>query len=106
MHAAEGAKLGQNGLSMGWFHFFVHPKQSKMIFEKTVVLTHFGPIFGPQTAHFPGIFHGPKRVITGSKWAKNNCLSVFEWSQISFGKMFFCPILTHFWSRQNKLKMG
>ena len=25
--------------------------------------------------HF-GIFHGPKRVTTGSKWAKNTCLSI------------------------------
>ena len=52
-----------NGLNMGSFHLFRHPKWSGIIFGKI----HFGPIFGPKTAHFQGILgfsegqNGPPR---------------------------------------------
>ena len=38
-------------------------------------LTHFSSQNGPFSRHF-GIFHGPKRVTTGSKLAKNVCLNI------------------------------
>ena len=34
IHMAEGAKLDQNGLKMGSFHLFVHPKSSRVTFGK------------------------------------------------------------------------
>ena len=46
--------MPQNGLKMGSFHPFVHPKWSRMRLGKCVFdpfLTHFGP----KTAHFQGI---------------------------------------------------
>ena len=48
------------------------------ILEKQVFdpfLTHFWSHNGPFSRHF-GISHGPKRVTTGSKWAKTTCLSI------------------------------
>ena len=36
---------------------------------------HFWSQNNPFSRHF-GIFHGPKRVTTGSKWATNTCLSI------------------------------
>ena len=38
-------------------------------------LTHFWSQNGPFSRHF-GTFHGPKRVTTGLKRAKNTCLSI------------------------------
>ena len=38
-------------------------------------LTHLWSQNGPFSRHF-GIFHWPKRITTGSKWAKNTCLSI------------------------------
>ena len=38
-------------------------------------LTYFWSHNGPFSRHF-GLFHGAKRVISGSKWAKNTCLSI------------------------------
>ena len=45
--------------------------------------------------HF-GIFHGPKRVTTGSKWAKNTCLSIQNGPASVLEKCVFDPFLTHF----------
>ena len=46
--------MPQNGLKMGSFYPFVHPKWSRMRFDP--FLTHFlVPFFGPKTAHFQGI---------------------------------------------------
>ena len=44
-------------------------------FWKSRFLTHFLSHNGPFSRHF-GLFHGPKRVFLGSKWAKNTCLSI------------------------------
>ena len=38
-------------------------------------LTHFWSQNDPFSRHF-GILHGPKRITSGSKWAKNTCLSI------------------------------
>ena len=51
----HGPKRCHHGLKMGQKHLFEHPKWSRIAFEKNVFLTHFGPIFGLETAHFQGI---------------------------------------------------
>ena len=48
--------MPQNGLKMGSFHPFVHPKWSRMRFGKM----HFGPIFDP--------FLVPKQPILKAFW--------------------------------------
>ena len=61
--------MPQNGLKMGSFHPFVHPKWSRMRFGKM----RFGPIFGPKRAHFQGILgfsedqNGPPQAQNGPK---------------------------------------
>ena len=59
--------------------------------------THFGSQNGPFSRHI-GIFHGPKRVISGSKWAKNTCLSIQVGPGSLLEKRVFDPFCTHFWS--------
>ena len=64
-------------------------------------LSHFGPIFGPKwplSRHF-GIFHGPKRVPTGAKLAKNTCLSIPSCPGSNLKKFVLDPFLTHFLSQ-------
>ena len=54
-------------------------------------LTHFWSQNGPFSRHF-GIFHGPKRVTTGSKRAKNTCLSIPSGPGTTLEKIiFFAP---------------
>ena len=48
---------------------------------------------GPFSRHF-GIFHGPKRVTTGSKRAKNTCLSIPTGPRSLLEKRVFDPFLT------------
>ena len=60
--------------------------------------THFWSQNGPFSRHF-GIFHGPKRVTTGSKWAKNTCLSIPNGLASLLRKHVFYPFLTHCWSQ-------
>ena len=76
---------------MVWDHFW-----EKHIFDP--FLTHFWSKNGPFSRHF-GIFHGPKRVTTGSKWAKNTCLSIPNGPRSLLEKCIFDPFLTHFWSQ-------
>ena len=45
------------------------------------------------------IFHGPKCITTGSKWAKNTCLSIQNGPGSLLEKRVFDPFLTHFWSQ-------
>ena len=53
--------------------------------------THFWSQNGPFSWHF-GIFHGPERVTTGSKQAKNTCLSIPSGPGTTLEKMiFFAP---------------
>ena len=71
------------------------------IVEKHILdpfLTHFWSQNGPFTSHF-GIFHGPKRVTTGSKRAKNTCLSITNGPRSLLEKHLCDPFLTHFWSQ-------
>ena len=60
-------------------------------------LTHFWSQNHAFSRHF-GIFHGPKRVTTGSKWAKTTCLSIINGPRSLLEKCVFDPFLTHFWS--------
>ena len=54
-------------------------------------LTHCWSQNGPFSRHF-GIFHGPKRATTGSKWPKNTCLSIPSGLGTTLEKMiFFAP---------------
>ena len=61
-------------------------------------LTHFWSQNGPFSRHF-GIFHGPKPVATGSKWAKTTCLSIINGPGSFLEKHVFDPFLTHCWSQ-------
>ena len=61
-------------------------------------LTHFWSENGPFPRHF-GVFHGPKRVTTSSKWAKKTCLSIPKGPRSILEKRVFDPFLTHSWSQ-------
>ena len=54
-------------------------------------MTHFWFQNGPFPRHF-GIFRGPKRATTGSKWRKNTCFSIPSGLGTTLEKMiFFAP---------------
>ena len=61
-------------------------------------LTHFWSQNGPFSRHF-GIFHEPKPVATGSKWANTTCLSIINGPGSFLEKCVFDPFLTHCWSQ-------
>ena len=61
-------------------------------------LTHFWSQNGPFSRHF-GIFHEPKLVATGSKWAQTTCLSIINGPRSLLQKRLFDPFLTHCWSQ-------
>ena len=65
---------------------------------KNTFLTHSWSRNRPFSRHF-GIFHGPKRVPRGSKWAQNTCLSIRNGLGSLLKKRVFDPILSHFWSQ-------
>ena len=50
-----GAKMACNGLKMGSFHLFVHPKRCRIIFGKTNFSDPFLTHFWSQNSHFQGI---------------------------------------------------
>ena len=78
------------------------PNGPGSLLEKRVFdpfLTHFWSQNGPFSRHF-GSFHGPKHVTTGSKWAKNTCLSIPYGPGSLLEKCGFDPFLTHFWSQK------
>ena len=85
---------------MSTFHLYVHPEGSTISFEKCVfdpLLTQFWSQNGPFSRHF-GILHGPKRVTTGSKRAKNARLSMLNGVGSLLEKHVFDPFLSHFLS--------
>ena len=59
--------------------------------------THFWSQNDPFSRHF-GIFHRPKCITWGSKWAKSTCLSIPNGPGSFLVKCVFHPVLTHFWS--------
>ena len=95
MHTCGGrgqtrSKRAQNGLKT-----LVGASQ-KHVFDPFA--THFWSQNGPFLRHF-GIFHEPKPVATGSKWAKTTCLSIIN-GPGSFLKKGICdPFLTYCWSQ-------
>ena len=77
------------------------PYGLRSLLEKHVFdpfFTHFLIHNGPFSRHF-GLFHGAKRVISGSKWAKNTCLSIPHGPGSLVEKRIFDPFLTQFWSQ-------
>ena len=60
--------------------------------------THFWSQNGPFSRHL-GMFHGPKLVATGSKWAKNTCSSIPNGPGSLLEKRVFDPFPTLFWSQ-------
>ena len=77
---------------------FSIPNGPGSLLEKRVFdpfLTHFWSQNGPFSRHF-GIFYGPKHVNTGSKWAKNTCLSIPNGPGSLLKKHVFDPFLTIF----------
>ena len=65
-------------------------------------LTHFCSQIGPFSRH-SGNLHGPKRVTSGSKWAKNTCLSIPNGLGSLLEKCVFDPFLAHFCSQNGPL---
>ena len=77
------------------------PNGPGSLLEKRVFdpfLTHFWSQNGPLSRHL-GIFHEPKPVATGSKWAKTTCLSIINGPGSFLEKRVFDPVLTHCWSQ-------
>ena len=70
---------------------------------KNPFLTHFEPIFGPKWPLFKAFWDFPcgKRVPTGSKLAKNTCLSIPSGAGSLLEKCVFDPFLTHFPPQNN-----
>ena len=98
-------RKGLNSVKTGskWAHFncLCTPNGPGSLLEKRV----FDPFFtqfcsqnGPFSRHF-GIFHGPNRVTTSSKWAKNTCLSIPNGPGSLLKKRVFDPFLTYYWSQ-------
>ena len=74
------------------------PSGPGSLLEKRVFdpfLTHFWSQNGPFSRHY-GIFHWPKRMNTGSKWAKNTCLSIRNGLGSLLEKCGFEPFVIHF----------
>ena len=85
-HITTGSKRAKNTCSS-------IPNGPRSLLEKCVFdpfLTHFWSQNGPFSRHF-GIFHGPKRAPTGSKRAKNICLSIPSGLGTTLEKIFFSP---------------
>ena len=65
----------------------------------THLLTHFWCHKGPLSSNF-GIFHGPKRVITSSKRAKNTCWRIPNGPRSVLENCVFDPFLPIFGSKK------
>ena len=81
------------------------PNGKASLLEKRVFdpfLTHIWSQNGPFSRHF-GIFHEPKPIATGSKWAKTTCLSIINGPGSFLEKRVFDPFLTHRWSQNGPL---
>ena len=80
-----------NGLKMGSFHLFVHPKWSRIIFGET----HFSPIFDPFLVAKQPIFKAfcdfgvAKMACNGLKMGSFYLFKNPKWSRINFGKAHF-----------------
>ena len=80
-----------------------NPNGRGSLLEKCVFdpfLTHFWSQNGPFSRHIR-IFHWPKPVPMGSKWAKDTWLSIPNGQRSHLEKRVFDPLLTHFWSQND-----
>ena len=99
----KGLKLIKTGSKWAQNTCSCTPNGPGSLLEKRVsdpFFTHFCPQNCPFSRHF-GIFHGPKPVPMGSKWAKNTCLSIPNGSGSLLEKRVFDPFLTLFWSQND-----
>ena len=103
------SRKGRNSVKTGskWAHFTCSctPNGQGSLHEKHVfdpLFTQFWSHNGLFSKHF-GIFRGPKRVTTGSKWAKNTCLSIPNGARSLLEKSVFDPFCTHFWSQNGPI---
>ena len=89
-----GAKMACNGLKMGSFHLFRHPKWSRIIFGKTHFWPILDPFFFPKQPIFKA-FWDFWRAKTGHHELKTHQKHLFwhsMWSRIIFEKShFFAP---------------
>ena len=84
-----------NGLKMGSFHLFRHPKWSRIIFGRIHFRSIFDPFFVPKWPIFKA-FWAFGRAKKGRHWLKTRQKHAFwhsMWSGISFEKshFFFAP---------------
>ena len=73
-----GAKMLGKGLKKGSFHFFRHPKRSRIFVGKThfdPFLTHFLSQNSPFSRHF-GTLGGPKQATTSSNRSTRTCFGI------------------------------
>ena len=84
------------------FHHMYAPRCALRMYLRARWWSHLEPQFwsqnGPFSRHF-GIFHGPKRVTTGSKRAQNTCLGIPNGAGSLLEKRVFDPFLPQFLSQ-------
>ena len=96
-HGPNHVSTGSNGLK-------TLVRVSQMVkdqFEKRLFDPLLAPIWsqnGPLARRF-GTFHGPNRVTTGPKWAKNTCLSMPNGLGALLEQHICDPLVTPFWSQ-------
>ena len=89
----EGPKCPKMGSK--WAHFTRWCTPNGLGLEKCIFdpfSTHFWSQNSPFSRHF-GIFGGPKRATTSSKWSKNTCLSIAHGRGSFLRKVIFLPLL-------------
>ena len=85
--------MARNGLKMGSFHLFVHPKRPWINLGKRCFhpfLTHFWSPKGLFSRHL-GTFGGLKQATMGSKRAKTTCFGIPQVLGSLFEKNRFSP---------------
>ena len=95
----NSVKTGSNWAQNTWLSM---PNGLRSLLGKHIFdpfLTLFWSHNGPFSRHF-GLFHEAKRMISGSKWAKNTCLSIPNGQRSLLEKCVFDPFWTFriFWS--------
>ena len=86
------AKIAYNGLELGSFHLFAHPKRSSIIFGKTRFLTHFWSQNSPFSIFF-WEFWNVKMGHHGLKTGQKHLFEHSKWSRKIFRKKSFGTIL-------------
>ena len=97
----KGLKSVKTGSKRAKNTYLSIPNGPGSLLEKHVFdpfLTHFWSQNGPISREF-SIFHEPKPVATGSKWAKTTRLSIINGPGSFLEKRVFDPFLGHCWSQ-------